>query len=75
MIRWNLQRGFVCIPKTGKEQRMVENMDVLDFYITEEDMQTLVGLHIVDSLHVMMSDCLSSFRRRDWMSTSSVIGQ
>ena len=44
MIRWGLQRGFVCIPKTSKEQRVVENTDVFDFNITKEDMQTLVNL-------------------------------
>ena len=43
MIRWSLQRGFVCIPKTSKEQRVVENTDVFDFNITKEDMQTLVN--------------------------------
>ena len=44
MIRWSLQQGFVCIPKTSKEQRLVENTDVFDFHITKEDMQTLVNL-------------------------------
>ena len=42
LIRWCLQRGFVCIPKSVKEQRIVENGEVFDFNISEEDMKVLV---------------------------------
>ena len=42
LIRWCLQRGFVCIPKSVKEQRIVENGEVFDFNISEEDMRVLV---------------------------------
>ena len=42
LIRWCLERGFVCIPKSVKEQRIVENGDVFDFKISDEDMQVLV---------------------------------
>ena len=44
MIRWSLQHGFICIPKTNKEQRMAENRDVFDFEISSEDMQVLVSM-------------------------------
>lgn len=43
MIRWSLQRGFVCIPKTITEERIRENADIFDFSISDEDMQVLVG--------------------------------
>ena len=42
LIRWSLECGFVCIPKSVKEQRIVENGDVFDFKISDEDMQVLV---------------------------------
>ena len=42
MIRWSLQRGFVCIPKSNNEKRIAENADVFDFHISDEDMQKLV---------------------------------
>lgn len=42
LIRWCLQRGFVCIPKSVKEQRLIENADVFDFNISDEDVQVLV---------------------------------
>ena len=32
----------MCIPKSVKEQRIVENGDIFDFNISEEDMQVLV---------------------------------
>ena len=43
MIRWSLQCGFVCIPKSSNEKRIAENANVFDFDITGEDMQTLVS--------------------------------
>jgi diketogulonate reductase-like aldo/keto reductase len=43
LIRWCLERGFVCIPKSVKEQRIIENGDVFDFKISDEDMQVLVS--------------------------------
>lgn len=42
MIKWSLQRGFICIPKSSKEVRIKENFNLFDFEISKEDMQTLV---------------------------------
>ena len=42
LIRWSLQRGFVCIPKSVKEERIRENGDVFDFNISEDDMKAMV---------------------------------
>lgn len=44
MLRWNIQRGIVVIPKTVHYERMVENLDVFDFALTEEDMDIIAGL-------------------------------
>lgn len=43
MIKWSLQRGFICIPKTSRKERIVENFDVFDFKMTKEDVQELVS--------------------------------
>ena len=48
LIRWSLQRGFVCIPKSVREERIKENGDVFDFSIAEEDMKTLVSSAIAE---------------------------
>lgn len=41
LIRWGLQRGFVVIPKSSKQERIIENANVFDFDISEEDMLKL----------------------------------
>lgn len=42
MIKWSLQEGFICIPKSSNRARISENFNVFDFEIAGEDMQTLV---------------------------------
>ena len=44
VIRWHLQLGLVPIPKTAHPQRLVENIDVFDFTLTEDEMRLLSTL-------------------------------
>ncbi|CAI8015632.1 9,11-endoperoxide prostaglandin H2 reductase [Geodia barretti] len=44
LIRWCLDRNFVVIPKSVREQRIVENADVFDFQLSPEDLQSMSGL-------------------------------
>lgn len=44
MLRWELQRGIVVIPKSVHKERMKENFDVFDFALNAEDMETMAGL-------------------------------
>ena len=44
MLRWNLQRGVVVIPKTVHRERMAENIDVFDFELTTEEMASIAAL-------------------------------
>ncbi|KAH8584236.1 2,5-diketo-D-gluconic acid reductase A [Bisporella sp. PMI_857] len=41
LLRWSLQKGFVPLPKSEKEGRMRENVDIFDFELSAEDMKTL----------------------------------
>lgn len=41
LIRWCLQMGYIVIPKSVHQDRIIENMNVLDFALTEEEMQHL----------------------------------
>lgn len=44
MLRWNIQRGVVVIPKSVHKERMVENFGVWDFSLEKEDMQRIATL-------------------------------
>ncbi len=44
MIRWQIQRGVVAIPKSTKKERIKENIEVFDFSLTDEEMKTLENM-------------------------------
>ena len=44
LLRWNVQRGVVVIPKTTHIERMIENIDVFDFVLNEEEMNKISAL-------------------------------
>ncbi|KAM0426539.1 hypothetical protein ACHAPT_008231 [Fusarium lateritium] len=48
-VKWSLQHGFITLPKSTKQTRMVENASVDGFEISESDMAVLDGLdeHLV----------------------------
>lgn len=48
-LRWNLQRGVVVIPKTVHQERMLENYQILDFALTETEMQSIQSLDMGQS--------------------------
>lgn len=44
ILRWLNQRGVVVIPKSVRKERMVENLDIFDFTLTDEEMQAMAAL-------------------------------
>lgn len=44
MLRWNLQRGVVAIPKSVHRERMEQNLDVFDFELTADEMARIATL-------------------------------
>ncbi len=44
MLRWNLQRGVVVIPKSVHKERMEQNLDVFDFELTAQEMAQIAAL-------------------------------
>lgn len=44
ILRWQLQRGIVVIPKSTHKERMAQNLDVFDFALSNTDMQTIAAL-------------------------------
>lgn len=49
-LRWLLQRGVVVIPKTVRQERMRENIDLFDFQLSEAEMGQIAALDTGRSL-------------------------
>ncbi|RYC52431.1 aldo/keto reductase [Flagellimonas olearia] len=44
VLRWDLQKGVVTIPKSSKKERIISNAAIFDFELSPEDMQRLDAL-------------------------------
>ena len=44
VLRWNVQRGVVVIPKSTHKERIEENYDIWDFSLTDEEMKQISSL-------------------------------
>ncbi len=45
IIRWNIQRDVIVLPKSVNKDRIVQNIDVFDFELSSEDMSAIDGLN------------------------------
>lgn len=45
ILRWDFQRGIVTIPKSTKEQRILENGSIFEFELTNDDMAAINGMN------------------------------
>ena len=55
-LRYLIQRDVIVIPKSTHKERMIENMDVFDFSLSEEDMQAMTTLDQKKSLFLSHTD-------------------
>ena len=44
ILRWDLQKGVITIPKSVRKERIISNANIFDFSLTAEEMQTLDNL-------------------------------
>ncbi len=44
MLRWNIQRGVIVLPKSTHLERMKQNFNVFDFALSDEDMAAIAAL-------------------------------
>ncbi len=56
VIRWNIQRGVVVIPKSVHKERIAENFGVFDFELSNEGMAAIAGLDEEKGLFVNHED-------------------
>ncbi len=49
ILRWHIQKGVVVIPKSTHKERMAENFNVFDFFLTDEDMAAINSLDKAES--------------------------
>ena len=45
-LRWNIQRGVAVIPKSTHKERMIENINIFDFELTQEEMIKIATLDL-----------------------------
>ncbi|CAL8072351.1 unnamed protein product [Orchesella dallaii] len=45
ILRWILQRGLIAIPKSVTQQRIAENIDILDFTLADSEMKEIDALN------------------------------
>lgn len=55
-LRYLIQRDVILIPKSTHKERMIENMEVFDFSLSEEDMQAITTLDQKKSLFLSHTD-------------------
>lgn len=70
VLRWNVQRGVVIIPKSVHKERMEENIDIWDFKLSMEDMTAINSLdlgysEIIDHSTAETAKYLNSWKIHD----------
>lgn len=45
VLRWNIERGLIVIPKSSNPVRQAENLDIFDFKLTVDDMEKIDALN------------------------------
>ncbi len=46
IIRWDIQKNVITIPKSSKEDRIASNANVFDFELSDQDIKTIESLNI-----------------------------
>lgn len=70
ILRWNIQRGVVVIPKSVRKERMEQNFDIWDFELSQEDMQKISTLDtgksdIIDHFTAQTAKFLNGYKIHD----------
>ncbi|WP_411350276.1 aldo/keto reductase [Paenibacillus sp. WLX2291] len=52
ILRWDIQSGFVTIPKSFNKTRIVENLTIFDFMLTDEEVVNIASLNKDEKLPI-----------------------
>lgn len=55
-LRWLTQRGIIAIPKSSHKERMAQNLDVMDFRLSDADMDSIASMNQHDAGTVNFGD-------------------
>jgi 2,5-diketo-D-gluconate reductase A len=50
ILRWLTLRGVIAIPKSVRQERIIENFNIFDFELSQEDMEKIAALDTKESL-------------------------
>lgn len=70
ILRWNIQRGVVVIPKSVHKERLEENIRVFDFVLTDGEMEQISALEeghteIIDHYDWRIAEMLNTVKGRE----------
>lgn len=70
ILRWNVQRGVVVIPKSVRKERMAQNFDIWDFKLSQKDMEQISALdrgksNIIDHFTAETAKFLNGYKIHD----------
>ena len=55
-LRWLTQRGVIAIPKSSHKERMVQNLDIFDFTLTDAEMEQIATMNQMDTGNINFAD-------------------
>jgi len=61
ILRWHTQMGFVVIPGSKNVDHIRDNMDILDFTLTDEEMAEIAKLNKGTRYYIRTNEALSGF--------------
>ena len=62
ILRWLNQQNWIAIPKSSNKKRLIENLNIFDFTIDENDMNSL---HKLDKNYRVVPSALGTFHQID----------
>lgn len=61
ILRWHLDMGFIVIPGASKVEHVKDNLNILDFKLSDEDMQEIAKLNKNERYYYRTDEMLKQF--------------